>query len=151
MIKVHIRQTASSWRLYSHSIFAKVYFYLCAVVSSHRPRLCGLLACKCTNSQRLMSMYCMHDYCRVEESFCFSLFRVFSRRRDRDACHHNQNQNNSFCSLQIIPARLGRRCLSAFLNILNFNAFVFAMNWSMLDSIPFWCLLQHIELEYVSL
>ena len=137
--------------LYSNSIFAKDYFYLCVDVSSHRLRLCGLLACKCTNSQRLMSMYCMHDYCRVEESFCFSLFRVFSGRRDRDACHQNQNQNNSFCSLQIIPARLGRRCFSAFLNILNLNAFVFAMKWSMLDSIMFWCFLQHIELECVSL
>ena len=137
--------------LYSNSIFAKVYFYLCIDVSSHRLRLCGLLACKCTNSQLLMSMCSMHDYCRVEESFCFSLLRVFAGRRDRNACHQNQNQNNSFCSLQIILARLGRRYFNAFLNILNLNVFVFAMKWSMLDSILFWCFLQHIELEYVSL
>ena len=137
--------------LYSNSIFAKDYFYLCVVVSSHRLRLCGLLACKCTNSQLLMSMCSMHDYCRVEESFCFSLLRVFAGRRTRNACYQNQNQNNPFCSLQIISARFGRRCLSAFLNISNLNTFVFTMKQSMLDSIPFWCFLQHIELEYVSL
>jgi len=137
--------------LYSNSIFAKDYFYLCDDVLSHRLRLCGLPACKCTNSQLLMSMCSMQDYCRVEESFCFSLLRVFAGRRNRNACHRNQNQNNSFCSLQIIPTRLGRRCLSAFLNISNLNAFVFAMKQSMLDSTPFWCFLQQIELEYVSL
>ena len=114
--------------LYSNSIFAKDYFYLCVVVSSHRLRLCGLLACKCTNSQRLMSMCSMHDYCRVEENFCFSLLRVFAGRRTRNACYQNQNQNNPFCSLQIISARFGRRCLSAFLNISNLNAFFFQWN-----------------------
>ena len=111
--------------LYSNSIFAKDYFYLCDDVLSHRLRLCGLLACKCTNSQRLMSMCSMHDYCRVEESFCLSLFRVFSGRRDRDACHQNQNHINSFCLFMVILGRLGERCLGAFLIIFNLNMLFF--------------------------
>ena len=137
--------------LYSNSIFAKDYFYLCVDVSSHRLRLCGLLACKCTKPQLLMPMCSMHNYCRVEESFCFSLLHVITGRNTRTACYQNQNQSNPFCSLQIISARLGRTCLSAFLNISNLNTFVFAVKQSMLDSIPFSRFRQHIEFEYVSL
>ena len=48
-----------------------VYFHLCVVVLCHR--LCGLLTFKCTNSQLPMSMCSMHDYYRVERSFCLLL------------------------------------------------------------------------------
>ena len=115
---------------------------------------CVIVSVVCLHSSALIhNCRCQCVLCMITTgsrgAFVCRYSAFFSGRRDRDACHQNQNHNSSFCPFQIILARLGQRCCGAFLNVLNLNMF-FVMKWSMFDSILFWCFLKHIELEYVS-